>query len=79
VLLLLPVWHCPQSIALWAGSPVALALPMAVAIDCGLIACEVALISEPRRWFRFPPCFRGPALTSTLHFEGQHERDGHDC
>jgi hypothetical protein len=48
-LLLLSVWHCSQSIALLTGSPVALALPMAVAIDCGLVACEVALISEPRR------------------------------
>jgi hypothetical protein len=47
-LLLLSVWHCSQSIALLTGSPVALALPMAVAIDCGLVACEVALITEPR-------------------------------
>jgi hypothetical protein len=30
------------------GSPVALALPMAVAIDRGLVACKVALISETR-------------------------------
>jgi hypothetical protein len=37
------------SIALLTGSPVALALPMAVAIDLGLVACEVALISEPRQ------------------------------
>jgi hypothetical protein len=47
--LLLSVWHCSQSIAILTGSPVALAQPMAVAIDCGLVACEVALISEPRR------------------------------
>ena len=47
-LLLLSVWHCSQSIALLTGSPVALALPMAVAIDCGLVACEVALVTEPR-------------------------------
>jgi hypothetical protein len=47
-LLLLSVWHCSQSIALLTGSPLALALPMAVAIDCGLVACEVALITEPR-------------------------------
>ena len=45
-LLLLSVWHCSQSIALLTGSPVALAL--AVAIDCGLVACEVALITEAR-------------------------------
>jgi hypothetical protein len=47
-LLFLSVWHCSQSIALLTGSPVALALPLAVAIDCGLVACEIALISEPR-------------------------------
>ena len=47
-LLLLSVWHCSKSIALLTGSPVALALPMAVAIDCGLVACEVALITEGR-------------------------------
>lgn len=48
-LLILSVWHCSQSIALLTGSPVALAMPMAVAIDCGLVACEIALISEPRQ------------------------------
>lgn len=48
-LLLLSVWHCSQSIALLTGSPVALAMPMAVAIDCGLVACELAIITEPRQ------------------------------
>jgi hypothetical protein len=48
-LLLLSVWHCSESIALLTGSPVALAFPMAVAIDMGLVACEAALISEPRK------------------------------
>lgn len=47
-LLFLSVWHCSESIALLTGSGLALAVPMAVAIDCGLVACEVALISEPR-------------------------------
>lgn len=47
-LLLLSVWHCSQPVALLTGSPVALALPMAVALDCGLVACEVALIGEDR-------------------------------
>ncbi|HEY1191891.1 MAG TPA: hypothetical protein VGE74_29945 [Gemmata sp.] len=47
-LLALSVWHCAQSIALLTGSPVWLSLPMAVAVDVGLVACEVALISEPR-------------------------------
>jgi hypothetical protein len=47
-LLFLSVWHCATSVALLTGSPLALAMPMAVAIDCGLVACEVALITEPR-------------------------------
>ena len=47
-LLLLSVWHCSQSIARLTGSPVALALSMAVAIVCRLVACEVALVTEPR-------------------------------
>jgi len=48
-LLFLSVHHCSQSIAALTGSPVALALPMSIGIDCGLVACEVALISEARR------------------------------
>jgi hypothetical protein len=47
-LLFLSVWHCSEAIALLTGSPVALALPLAVAIDCGLVACEIAIITEPR-------------------------------
>lgn len=47
-LLVLSVWHCSQAIALLTGSPVGLALPLAVAIDAGLVACEIALITEPR-------------------------------
>ena len=47
-LLFLSVWHCSQSIALLTGSGLFLAVPMAVSIDFGLVACEVALISEPR-------------------------------
>lgn len=45
-LLFLSVWHCASSIALLTGSPLLLALPMAVAIDCGLIACEVAALVD---------------------------------
>ena len=48
-LLFLSVWHCANSIALLTGSPIALAMPMAVAIDCGLVACEIALITEAGR------------------------------
>ena len=47
-LLFLSVWHCSQSIAILTGSPVGLALPLAVAIDMGLVACEIALVTEPR-------------------------------
>ena len=46
-LLLLSVWHCATSIALLTGAPAILALPQAIAIDCGLVACEVALIVCP--------------------------------
>ena len=48
-LLFLSVWHCANSIALLTGSPIALAMPMAVAMDCGLVACEIALITEAGR------------------------------
>jgi hypothetical protein len=47
-LLFLSVWHCSQSIALLTGSTIWLAVPMSVAIDFGLVACEVAIITEPR-------------------------------
>jgi hypothetical protein len=47
-LLFLSVWHCAESIALLTGSGLVLAVPMAVAIDCGLVACEYALVTEPR-------------------------------
>lgn len=40
-LLLLSVWHCATSIAALMGGGVVLALPMAVAIDAGLVYCEV--------------------------------------
>jgi hypothetical protein len=48
-LLLLSVWHCSESIALLTGSGLFLAIPMAVAIDAGLVACEIALITEPKK------------------------------
>lgn len=47
-LLFLSVWHCSESISIITGSPLLLAFPLALAVDMGLIACEVALISEPR-------------------------------
>lgn len=47
-LLFLSVWHCSQSIALLTGSGLILAVPLALAIDMGLVSCEIALITEPR-------------------------------
>lgn len=43
-LLTLSVWHCATSLALLTGSHILLALPMAVAIDCGLVACELDIV-----------------------------------
>ena len=46
MLLLLSVWHCATSIAALTGSHIVLALPMAVAIDCGLVYCEYATLDS---------------------------------
>lgn len=48
-LLFLSVYHCANSIALLTGSSLFLAVPMAVAIDCGLVACEVSIITAERK------------------------------
>ena len=49
-LLFLSVWHfLATSIALLTGSAMMLALPMAVAIDCGLVGCELKRPSGPTR------------------------------
>jgi hypothetical protein len=45
-LLVLSVWHCAESIALLTGSPLLLALPMAVAIDVGFVCCELAILAD---------------------------------
>lgn len=45
-LLFLSVWHCASSVSLITGSSLWLAIPMAVSIDCGLVACELALITR---------------------------------
>jgi hypothetical protein len=50
VVLALSVVHCSESIALLTGSPLPLAVAMAVGIDAGMIACEVAAtISGPKK------------------------------
>jgi hypothetical protein len=46
LLLLLSVWHCAQSIAMLTGSDYLLSIPMAIAIDLGLVSCELALVTE---------------------------------
>lgn len=45
-LLALSVWHCSLSIAMLTGSPLLLAVPFAVAIDCGFVCCEWAALQE---------------------------------
>jgi hypothetical protein len=45
-LLFLSVWHCATSISLLTGSPLLLSMPMAVAVDCGLVCCEIAALAE---------------------------------
>lgn len=47
-LLLLSVYHCSQSIAVLTGSGLFLAVPLAVAIDLGIVSLEISLVSEPR-------------------------------
>ena len=47
-LLFLSVYHCATSIALLTGSGMFLAVPLAVAVDAGLVSLEIALVSEPR-------------------------------
>ena len=45
-LLALSVYHCAISIALITGSSLWLALPMAVAVDAGLVYCEAQTVLD---------------------------------
>ena len=45
-LLVLSVWHCSLSIASLTGSPLLLAVPFAIAIDCGFVCCEIAALAD---------------------------------
>jgi hypothetical protein len=45
-LLVLSVWHCAVSVAALTGSPLVLGVLMAIGIDCGLVACELATIDR---------------------------------
>lgn len=47
-LLVLSVFHCGVSISLLTGSHLVLALPLAVSIDVGLVACELALVTDSK-------------------------------
>lgn len=47
-ILLLSVQHCAHSIATLTGEPVALAALMSLAIDAGLVICEVATVSKKK-------------------------------
>lgn len=48
-LLALSVYHCGMSISLLTGSDLWLSLPMAVAIDGGLVCCELALLMTAKK------------------------------
>ncbi len=51
--LLLSVWHCTEAIALLTGSPLILAVLLALGIDAGMVMCEIASIcsaSSAKRW-----------------------------
>ncbi len=51
--LLLSVWHCTEALTTLTGSPVALAALLAIGIDCGMVACEMATIigtGEAKKW-----------------------------
>jgi hypothetical protein len=43
-LLVLSIWHCSTAIAGLTSSPIFLALPLAVAVDAGLVCCKLALL-----------------------------------
>jgi hypothetical protein len=50
----LSLWHCTAALSVLTSSPPALAFLLAVGIDCGLVACEVAGIlahkGKGRQW-----------------------------
>lgn len=51
--LVLSLWHCTDALASLTGSPLALAALLAIGIDAGMVACELAHIStdgDTRRW-----------------------------
>jgi hypothetical protein len=51
--LALSVWHCTEALAALTGSPVFLAALLAVGLDAGMVACELAGLAsdgKARRW-----------------------------
>jgi len=43
--LLLSVHHCSTSLVILTGSPIWLAIPMAIGIDAGLVAAKIAILA----------------------------------
>jgi hypothetical protein len=43
-LLVLSIWHCSTAIAGLTSSPTYLAMPLAVAVDAGLVCCKLAVL-----------------------------------
>jgi hypothetical protein len=78
--LALSVWHCTEALALLTGAPVLLAFLLAVGIDCGLVACEVAgvvggqVARRAARWY----VGLAVALSAVLNAvaSGQHAAEG---
>src|SRR5262249_48201962 len=77
--LALSVWHCTDALALLTGSPPFLAFLLAVGIDCGLVACEVAgaVARRAARWY----VDLAVALSAALNAvgSGQHAAEGFEA
>lgn len=78
--LLLSVWHCTEALTLLTGAPVVLAALLAVGIDCGLVACEVATVVGQETARRRARLYVGlaVALSAVLNAvaSGQHAESG---
>jgi hypothetical protein len=51
--LALSVWHCTEALNILTGSPLFLAALLAIGIDVGMVACEMASIlgsGEAKKW-----------------------------
>jgi hypothetical protein len=70
-LLVLSLWHCTTALSLLTGSPWPLALCMAIGIDAGMVASEVAAIvgrdSRAKRWAN---AYMGVAIAMSMCLNG---------